>query len=121
MTTVALVLTGIVALLHLWFAVLETLLWRHPLGMRTFRTTPTEAEATATLAANQGLSNAILAAGLAWGIVAAEPIGFAFRAFFLGAVVVAGIFGAITVSRRILVVQALPALLALVSVLVWRP
>jgi putative membrane protein len=118
MTTLALVLTAIVALLHVWFAVLEMLLWQRPLGMRTFRTTPSEAAATATLAANQGLYNAILAAGLAWGIVAAEPVGFAFRAFFLGAVVVAGIFGGLTVSRRILVVQALPAAVALAAVLV---
>jgi putative membrane protein len=118
MTTVALVLTAIVALLHVWFAVLEMLLWRRPLGMRTFRTTPDEAAATATLAANQGLSNAILAAGLVWGIVVAEPLGFAFRAFFLGAVVVAGIFGGLTVSPRILVVQALPAAVALAAVLV---
>jgi putative membrane protein len=118
MTTLALVLTAIVALLHVWFAVLEMLLWRRPLGMRTFRTTPAEAEATATLAANQGLYNGVLAAGLVWGIVAAEPIGFAFRAFFLGAVVVAGIFGGLTVSRRILVVQALPGAVALAAVLV---
>ena len=86
--------------------------------MRTFRTSPAEAAATATLAANQGLYNAILAAGLARGIVAAEPIGFAVRAFFLGAIVVAGAFvGGLTVSRRILAVQALPAAIALAAVL----
>lgn len=117
MTTVALVLTAIVALLHVWFAALEMLLWRHPLGMRTFRTSPAEAAATATLAANQGFYNLILAAGLAWGILAGEPIGFAVRVFFLGAIVVAGAFGGLTVSRRILAVQALPAAIALAAVL----
>jgi putative membrane protein len=118
MMTLALVLTAFVALLHVWFAALEMLLWRHPLGMRTFRTTPDEAAATARLAANQGIYNVILAAGLAWGILAAEPIGFAFRVFFLGAVVVAGVFGGLTVSRRILAVQALPAAITLAAVLI---
>lgn len=118
MTTVALALTAIVALLHVWFAVLEMLLWRRPLGMRTFGTTPDEAATTARMAANQGLYNAILAAGMIWGILAAGPIGFAFRAFFLGAVVVAGLFGAATVSPRILLVQAMPGAVALAAVLV---
>jgi Predicted membrane protein len=92
-------------------------LWRTPLGMRIFSTTPQQAETTATLAANQGLYNGILAAGLAWSLIAPEPTAFAFRLFFLGAVIVAGIYGAIAVSPRILVVQALPAALALVAVL----
>lgn len=85
--------------------------------MRTFATKPETAEATATLAANQGLYNGILAAGLGWSLVAPEPTAFAFRVFFLAAVIVAGIFGGITVSRRILLVQALPAALALGAVL----
>ncbi|MEA2652220.1 MAG: putative rane protein [Chloroflexota bacterium] len=116
-TTVALVLIGATALLHLWFLVLEMFLWRTPFGMRTFGTTPETADATATLATNQGLYNGILAAGLGWSLVAPEPTAFAFRVFFLGAVIVAGIYGGITVSRRILLVQALPAALALGAVL----
>lgn len=116
MTIIALVLIAVCALLHLWFLVLEMFLWRTPLGMRVFSTTPQQAETTATLAANQGLYNGILAAGLAWSLVAPEPTALAFRVFFLSAVIVAGIYGAITVSPRILVVQALPAVLALVAV-----
>jgi len=117
MTIVTIVLIALTALLHFWFLVLEMFLWRTPTGMRTFGTTPQQAEATAVLAGNQGLYNGILAAGLAWSLVAPEPTAFAFRTFFLGAVIVAGVYGAITVSRRILVVQALPAALALIAVL----
>ena len=117
MTIVAVVLIGVTALLHVWFLVLEMFLWRTPFGMRTFRLSPQTAEATATLAANQGLYNGILAAGLGWSIVAPEPTALAFRVFFLVAVIVAGIYGGITVSRRIILVQALPAALALGAVL----
>lgn len=120
MTTIVIVLIAITALLHLWFLVLEMFLWRTPTGMRIFNTTPKQAAQTATLAANQGLYNGILAAGLAWSIVAPEPTAFAFRLFFLGAVIVAGIYGAATVSPRILLVQALPAALALGAVLLVR-
>lgn len=120
MTIVAMVLIGVTAVLHLWFLVLEMFLWRTSFGMRTFGTTPPTADATATLAANQGLYNGILAGGLGWSLVAPEPTAFAFRVFFLVAVIVAGVFGAITVSRRILVVQALPAALALGAVLLAR-
>ena len=114
MAIAAMLLIGLTALLHVWFLVLEMFLWRTPFGMRTFGLTPETAEATATLAANQGLYNGILAAGLGWSLVAPEPTAFAFRAFFLLAVIVAGIFGGITVSRRILLVQALPGTIALV-------
>ena len=117
MTILATLLIGLTALLHVWFLVLEMFLWRTPFGMRTFGLTPQTAAATATLAANQGLYNGILAAGLGWSLVVPEPTAFAFRAFFLVAVIVAGIFGGITVSRRILLVQALPAALALGAVL----
>ena len=117
MTFVAIVLIGVTALLHLWFLVLEMFLWRTPFGMRTFGLTPQTAEATATLAANQGLYNGILAGGLGWSLVAPEETAFAFRVFFLLAVIVAGIFGGLTVSRRIILVQALPAALALGAVL----
>jgi putative membrane protein len=117
MTIVAVVLIGVTALLHLWFLVLEMFLWRTPFGMRTFGLTTQTAEATATLAANQGLYNGILAAGLGWSLVAPESTAFALRLFFLVAVIVAGIFGGLTVSRRIIFVQALPAALALGAVL----
>lgn len=117
MSIVANMLVVLVAALHVWFLILEMVLWRKPLGMRTFRLTPEQAETTASLAANQGLYNGFLAAGLLLSVVAPEPIAFAFKLFFLVCVIVAGVFGAITVSRRILFVQALPAALALGAVL----
>lgn len=120
MTIVAAILIGLIALLHVWILILEMFLWRTPLGLRSFGTTPEQAEASATLAANQGLYNGILAAGLAWSLVAPGPTAFAFRVFFLAAVIVAGIYGGLTVSRRILIVQALPAALALAAVLLAR-
>jgi len=120
MTVVAAVLTAIVALLHVWFLVLEMFLWQKPLGLRTFRITPEVARTTATLAANQGLYNGFLAAGLLWSLVAPAPIGFQARLFFLGCVIVAGRFGAATVQRGILYVQALPAVLALAATLLSR-
>ena len=121
MTAVALVLIAGIAVAHLGFLVLEMFLWRTPYVRRMFGTTVRLAEATATLAANQGLYNGILAAGLAWSLVAPEPTAFAFRVFFLGAVIVAGVFGGLTVSRRILLVQALPAAIALGAVLLAGP
>ena len=117
MTVVAAVLVALVAVLHVWFLVLEMFLWRRPLGMRTFRLTPEQAEATATLAANQGLYNGFLAAGLIIGLLASEPVGFAFKLFFLACVMVAALYGAATVQRGILFVQGLPAALALTAVL----
>ncbi len=117
MGIIAVALIALVALIHVWILVLEMFLWRTPTGMRSFGTTPEQAETMATLAANQGLYNGILAAGLGWSLVAPEPTAFAFRVFFLGAVIVVGIYGAATVSRRILLVQALPAALGLAAVL----
>ncbi len=117
MSIIASVLVAIVALLHVWFLVLEMFLWRKPLGLRTFRMTAEQAETTAVLAANQGLYNGFLAAGLAVGLIVAEPTAFYFRLFFLACVIVAGVYGAATVSRRILLVQALPGALALAAVL----
>ena len=113
--TVAIVL---VAALHVYFLVLERFLWRTPFGRRTFGTTVEAAESSAVLAANQGLYNGFLAAGLVWGLFHPTP-GFAFqiKVFFLLCVIVAGAYGAATVSRRILYVQAAPAALALV--LLW--
>jgi putative membrane protein len=103
-------LTALVALAHMWFLVLEMFLWTKPLGLKTFRQTPERAQASASLAANQGLYNGFLAAGLVWGLlIGSLPV----KTFFLSCVVVAGVFGAATVSRRILFVQAAPATLAL--------
>jgi len=103
--------TALVALLHCWFLVLEMFLWDKPIGLKTFRLTPEKARDSKVLAANQGLYNGFLAAGLVWGICCG---GFTVKAFFLGCVIAAGLFGAATVSRKILFVQAAPAALALV-------
>jgi len=105
-----------VALLHLYFLVLEMFFWNKPLGRRIFRLTPEFAQASAVLAANQGLYNGFLAAGLLWGLVLG-PAGLGIKVFFLGCAIVAGIFGAVTVSRKILWVQALPGAVALAVVL----
>jgi len=104
----------LVAVEHLWFLVLEMFLWTRPIGLKTFRNTEEKARQSATLAANQGLYNGFLAAGLLWGLLHPDPrVGVQIAVFFLGCVVVAGVFGAITVSRRILWIQALPALIGL--------
>jgi len=116
MNLIANILVGIVALLHLYFLILEMFLWDKPQGRKTFGTTPEFATASKTLAANQGLYNGFLAAGLIWGLTLGAE-GTPVKLFFLACVIVAGVFGALTVSRRILYVQALPALLALVLVL----
>jgi len=92
-------------------------LWRTPRGLRSFGTTQAFADESATLAANQGLYNGFLVAGLVWGLVASDPVGFQVKVFFLACVIVAGVYGAATVSRRILVVQAIPAAVALIAVL----
>jgi len=114
MAALANALVALVAAEHVYFLVLEMFLWTKPLGLRTFRHTPEQARATATLAANQGLYNGFLAAGLAWSLLASgADQALALKVFFLGCVVVAGLFGAATVSRRILLVQALPAAVAL--------
>jgi putative membrane protein len=118
MRIAATVLIVVVAALHVYFLVLEMFLWRTPFGRRTFRTTPEVAESSAVLAANQGLYNGFLAAGLLWGLLwFGVPGGRAVLTFFLACVIVAGIYGAATVSRRILLVQAVPAAVALV--LLW--
>lgn len=117
MATVAAVLVAIVAAIHVYIVILEVVLWRTPRGLQAFGTTQAFADESATLAANQGLYNGFLVAGLAWGLLASDPVGFQVKLFFLGCVIVAGVFGAATVNRRILFVQAVPALLALVAVL----
>jgi len=114
MLTIAFVLCALVALLHLYFLVLEMFLWDTPAGRKAFGTTPEFSAASKVLAANQGLYNGFLAAGLVWGLVGA---GAAVLVFFLACVIVAGVYGAATVSRKIFFVQALPALLALGALL----
>jgi putative membrane protein len=110
------IVVGLVALLHLYFLVLEMFFWTKPLGRRVFGLTPEFAQASATLAANQGLYNGFLAAGLLWGIIIG-PEGYGIKIFFLGCITVAGVFGAMTANRMILWVQALPGALALTLVL----
>ena len=116
MTTVANVAVALAALLHAGFLVLEMFLWDTPRGRRIFRLTPEFAAASKALAANQGLYNGFLAAGLAWGLTlgaSGDPI----KTFFLACVIVAGVFGAATVNLRILWIQALPGAVALALVL----
>ncbi|MBU8976656.1 DUF1304 domain-containing protein [Lysobacter sp. MMG2] len=113
MSMLALVLIAIVALLHLYFLVLEMFLWTKPLGRKVFRMSPEKAEATKVLAANQGLYNGFLVAGLVWAIVAQRAD---VATFFLACVIVAGVYGAATVNKRIFYVQALPAIVALAVV-----
>jgi len=116
MITAANVLVGLVALLHLYFLILEMFLWDKPTGRRVFGLTPEFATASKGLAANQGLYNGFLVAGLVWGL-SLGAAGRSIEIFFLACVVVAGVFGAATVNRRILFVQALPAAVALGLVL----
>lgn len=119
MKAVANILVAVVAVLHLYFMALEMFFWSKPLGLRAFGLTAEFAEASKRLAANQGLYNGFLAAGLVWGLCLGDE-GFAIKLFFLGCVIVAGVFGAFTVSRKILFVQAAPAAVALVALLFSR-
>jgi putative membrane protein len=114
MNTIINIIIGIVALLHIGFLTIEMFLWDKPTGQRIFRTTVDFATQSKTLAANQGLYNGFLAAGLIWGLFAGDAV----KIFFLSCVVIAGIFGAFTVSKRIFYIQALPALIGLVLLLV---
>lgn len=112
MSIAADVVVALVALLHLYFLVLEMFLWDKPAGLRAFGHSREAAAASKVLAANQGLYNGFLAAGLVWGLIqgaAGAPV----KVFFLACVLIAGVYGALTASRKILVVQALPALVAL--------
>ncbi|MEO1035464.1 MAG: DUF1304 domain-containing protein [Pseudomonadota bacterium] len=110
----ALLFCGVVVLLHVYFAVLEMLLWQEPIGLRVFGMSAEQAANSAVLAANQGLYNLFLAAGLVWGMVSGRRD---VKLFFLGCVVVAGVFGAVTAKLSILFVQGLPALLGFALVL----
>jgi putative membrane protein len=112
MSTAANLVVALVALVHVYILVLEMFLWDKPAGLRAFGLTPQMATATKVLAANQGLYNGFLAAGLFWGL-SLGAAGTAVKVFFLLCVLVAGLYGAATASRRILFVQALPAALGL--------
>jgi len=112
MTTAANIAVGVVAALHVYFLVLEMFLWDKPFGLRTFGLTQELATASRSLAANQGLYNGFLAAGLVWGLTLG-PSGAAVKIFFLACVTVAGVFGGLTANRKILWVQALPGAIAL--------
>jgi putative membrane protein len=103
----------LVALVHVWFMILEMMLWNHPVGQRIFNMTPEFSAASAVLAANQGLYNGFLAAGLLWGLLAGRR---EVKVFFLACIVVAGVYGGVTAKITILYVQALPALVALLLV-----
>lgn len=116
MSVLANVAVAVVAFLHLAFLVVEMFLWTKPTGRRIFGLTKELAEATKALAANQGLYNGFLAAGLVWALFA----GFQAKVFFLTCVIIAGIFGAITAKRSILWVQAMPAAVALALVVLTR-
>ena len=117
MQTTANVLVGLVAVLHAYILVLEMFLWERRPGRELSGFDAETARLTAPLAANQGLYNGFLAAGLVWGLIAADPTGHRVQVFFLSCVVVAGLYGAATANRRILFAQALPGALALAAVL----
>ena len=118
MRIIALLLVAIVALSHVGFLVLEMFLWTDPVGHRIFGTTPEFAAQSAVLAANQGLYNGFLAAGLLWGLVAGRRD---LKIFFLACVIVAGVYGGLTAKMSILYIQGAPALAALLAVLATPP
>ncbi|OLP45617.1 DUF1304 domain-containing protein [Rhizobium oryziradicis] len=118
MSIIANIFVTLVALEHLYILVLQMFLWTSPRGRKAFRMSPQKAEATQVLAANQGLYNGILMAGLVWSLVQRDPMfAFQLKLFFVGAVITAGLYGGLTVSRRIALVQAVPAIIAFVLVL----
>jgi len=113
-TMIASILVGLVALIHVYIVYLEMVLWNTPRGHKAFELTPEFAAASKVLAANQGLYNGFLAAGLIWGLYLGEA-GFQVKTFFLLCVLVAGLYGAATANRKILYIQAIPAALALIA------
>lgn len=115
MSTAARIVVGLVALLHVYFLVLEMFLWTKPAGLKAFGLTPERAESSKVLAANQGLYNGFLAAGLFWSLMAGEH-GPMIAIFFLSCVIIAGLYGAATANRKILFVQAIPGIVALILV-----
>jgi len=118
MRMISLLLIFFVALVHVGFLVLEMFYWNHPIGREIFNMTPEVSASSAILAANQGLYNGFLAAGLLWGLVSGRRD---VKVFFLGCVIVAGVYGGLTAKMSILYIQGLPALLALLAVLSARP
>ncbi len=112
------ILIALVALLHLYFLILEMFLWEKPAGLKAFGNSPERAAQTKVLAANQGLYNGFLSAGLFWGLWQGAA-GFDVKVFFLSCVVVAGVYGALTASKKILYIQAMPAAVALVLLFVF--
>ncbi|WP_315797257.1 DUF1304 domain-containing protein [Bradyrhizobium sp. SZCCHNRI3043] len=118
MALIANIVVGLIGLLHVYILVLEMFLWTKPAGLRAFNNTPERAEQTKVLGANQGLYNGFLAAGLFWGLAQPAPaFAFQVKIFFLLCVLVAGLYGAATASRKILFIQSVPAAVGLV--LVW--
>ncbi|MBI3197108.1 MAG: DUF1304 domain-containing protein [Rhodospirillales bacterium] len=118
MRMISLLLVAFVALIHVGFLVLEMFYWNHPLGRQIFNMTPEVSASSAILAANQGLYNGFLAAGLIWGLVTGRRD---VKVFFLACVVAAGVYGGLTAKMSILYTQGLPGLLALLAVLSARP
>ena len=110
------IIIAIIALLHIYFLILEMFLWDKPIGLKVFGQTLEEATMSKTLAANQGLYNGFLAAGLTWGLILGAE-GDAIKVFFLSCILIAGIYGAATASRTILFVQAIPAAIGLILIL----
>lgn len=114
------IVIAIIALLHAWFLVLEMFLWTRPAGRRAFGLSKEFAEESSVLAANQGLYNGFLAAGLAWGLWLGGSEGLHVKAFFLGCVLVAGLYGGFTATRKVLWIQAMPALLGIILLFASR-
>ena len=112
----ALILIALIALLHVYILVVEMFLWDRPYGLKAFGNTPEKARITKVMAQNQGLYNGFLAAGLFWSLCAPESYAVALANFFLACVLVAGIYGGLTASKKIIFIQAVPALLALLAV-----
>lgn len=116
MTVIANILISIVALIHIYILILEMFLWTKPTGMKAFRMSKEKAQSTAVLAANQGLYNGFLAAGLIWSVMSNhETFSFHLSLFFLGCVVIAALYGAYSVGKKILLIQGVPAILALIA------
>lgn len=114
MTKLATILVLLIGILHVWIMILEMYFWARPLGRKAFRLSPEQAESTKVLAMNQGLYNGFLAAGLIWGAFSQM---IHLQVFFLACVAIAGIFGALTVGKKILFIQTVPAIIALFFVL----
>ncbi len=120
MSTFIIILIGLIALLHVYFFILEAFLWNTAIGRKAFNTTSEQAATTHVMAINQGVYNLFLAGGLAWSLVVSDPLAFQLQVFFLSCVVIAGLVGGLTAMKRILLIQALPAAAALIFVVVFK-